>query len=324
MQKIDLHQDVISSFKYRLELFKSSDSSLEDTNAGGLPDYKIADLQIVFASVWPYQVVPDSQNLGKKLVQYDTSEIINQWKQYEELRKQNDIHLILSGLELESTKYLDFRLNFVYHLKGMDNLKWVQDLENLKKAGFRSVQLVWEFDNDFAHCHRSSQWWLSEKWKDVLNFLDKSSMLIDTANMNYESMVETYQFTKKPIMNSHTNVFALYSHSRNVADNFLELINRSEWLIWLSLTSNYMVPLDQTATIENYLAQIKYVKDRVGDDHVAFGSGYHWSYFKKLVLGLENINTIKVLEDKVIEWFGYKFAYKFFWGNAYRFMTQSF
>gem|GEM_PF-6268836 len=123
MQKIDLHQDVISSFKYRLELFKSSDSSLEDTNAGGLPDYKIADLQIVFASVWPYQVVPDSQNLGKKLVQYDTSEIINQWKQYEELRKQNDIHLILSGLELESTKYLDFRLNFVYHLKGMDNLK---------------------------------------------------------------------------------------------------------------------------------------------------------------------------------------------------------
>jgi len=95
-------------------------------------------------------------------------------------------------------------------------------------------------------------------------------MVIDTANMNYQSMIETYQFTKKPIMNSHTNVLALYQHSRNVTDDFLELIQRSEGMIGLSLTSNYMASPEQTATIDNYLAQIKYVKERVGDDHVAF------------------------------------------------------
>jgi membrane dipeptidase len=104
-------------------------------------------------------------------------------------------------------------------------------VEKLKNAGFRSIQLVWEFDNIFAHCHRSSTGGITDIGYDVLQYLDQNKMIIDTANMNYQSMIETYQFTKKPIINSHTNVKALLNHSRNVTDDFLDLVARSDGVI---------------------------------------------------------------------------------------------
>ncbi|NOZ44157.1 MAG: hypothetical protein GXP45_03315 [bacterium] len=92
--------------------------------------------------------------------------------------------------------------------------------------------------------------------------MDQNHMIIDTANMNYPSMIEAYQFTKKPIMNSHANVMALYQHSRNVTDDFLDLIKQSDGILGLSLTSHFM-KAEGVATLDDYIAQIKYVRERV-------------------------------------------------------------
>jgi len=135
---------------------------VDNTNAGGLPNYEEADLQIVWAGVWPYEIVPSPEDPGKKVVQFSNKKLIEQRKQYEQLRKENDIYLVLDGDELNETKYVDFRLNLVYHLKGMDGIAGVDEIAKLKNAGFRSMQLVWEFDNQFAHCHRSAEGGITE------------------------------------------------------------------------------------------------------------------------------------------------------------------
>ncbi len=324
MQKIDLHQDLISSFSRDLSLFqkKVEWKPVGNTNAGGLPNYKEADLQIVWAWVWPYQIISDPNNPQKRLVQFSNKKLISDWKQYELLRKENAIALILDGKELAETKYVDFQLNFVYHLKWMDGLAGVEDVKKLQNAWFRSMQLVWEFDNHLAHCHRSAEGGLTELGLDILQYMDQNKIIIDTANMNYPSMIETYQFTKKPIMNSHANVMGLYKHSRNVTDDFLDLINKSEWIIGLSLSSSF-IRWDTVATIDDYIEQIKYVRARVWDSHIALGSGYHSVYFNQLVSGLENISDMTLLEERIVKEFGYKFAGMFFWENAYRFLVQT-
>jgi len=325
MQKIDLHQDLISSFSVDIKAFSDKVDIISEwnTNAGWLPNYKKADLQIVRAATWPYEIIPDPNNPQKKLLRYSNHKLIADWKAYENLRKQHWVYLIQDSQTLENTKYVDFRLNLVYHLKGMDGIKKIEDIEKLKNAGYRSFQPVWEFNNSVAHCHRSKKWGLTEFGLDTIDYLDKNKLIIDTANMNYESMIATYQFTKKPIINSHTNVLWLYNHSRNVTDEFLLLVRQSEGLIWLSLTSLYMTGNERPATLDDYIEQIRYVKDRVWDQHVAFGSGYHSLYFKQLVRGTENISSLLDLEKRVAEEFGYKFASLFFWENAYRLLMQT-
>jgi hypothetical protein len=119
MQKIDLHQDLISSFVNDISKFKEkvNGKPLDNTNAEGLPNYKEADLQIVWAGVRPYEILPSPQDPAKKIVQFSNKKLIEDRKKYEQLRKENDIYLVLDGHELEDTKYIDFRLNFVYHVK---------------------------------------------------------------------------------------------------------------------------------------------------------------------------------------------------------------
>jgi len=162
MQKIDLHQDLIYSFDQDLPSFQNKVETVEGTHAGGLPNYQEADLQIVRVSIWPYEVFENPNKPGQQMVKYNSQKIIEGRKKYEKLRKQNNIYLALNGNELKNTRYIDYRLNFVYHLKGADGLQSIDEFKKLKEAGFRSVQLTREFDNAFAHCHRSTQGGLSE------------------------------------------------------------------------------------------------------------------------------------------------------------------
>lgn len=322
MQKIDLHQDLIQSFKNDLEAFSNyqPNKSTISTNAGGLPSYQKCDLQVIFASVWPYKVKKEGE---KTLVLNSNKELAEQYQLYEKMRKDNDIYLLKSAKELADTKYIDFRLNFIYHLKWSDSIKSIEHVEKLYKAGFRSLQFVWEFDNKLAHCHRSPEGGLTEFGIDVVEYMDKHNMIIDTANMNWESMSDVYKYTKKPIMNSHTNLKTLYNHSRNVTDEFLDLILQSDGLIGLSLESVCMSGTDNGASIDDYLDQIQYVIDRIWEDHVSLGSGYHGLYFQKIITWLETVDDITLLEEKTIERFGAKFATKFFWENTYRFLMQT-
>jgi membrane dipeptidase len=126
---------------------------------------------------------------------------------------------------------MDFGLNLIYHLAGGDGIRSVDDVQKLYTAGVRSLQLIYESDNALAHCYKSAEGGLTELGKDVVQWMDKNKMIIDTANMNHQSMVDVYKYTKKPIMNSHTNILSTYQDARNVRDEFLDLIAQSNGII---------------------------------------------------------------------------------------------
>ena len=325
MQKIDLHQDIALSFANDISQFKTQELwvATHSRNAWWFADYKKADLQVAFTSIWPYTISQNPDNPWQSIVKYDNNQISFYWQKHEQLRKENNVKLILNAKDMTDTKFMDFGLNFVYHLKWWDGITGTDYIDKLYQAGIRSIQLVWEFDNKLANCNRTPNGWISEFSKDIISYMDQKRMIIDTANMNHDSMTDVYKYTKNPIMNSHTNIKTLYNHSRNVSDDFLELVARDEWIIGLSLQSDFIWRPETTATIDEYMDQIQYVRDHVSDDQIAFGSWYHGIYHTKIVKWLENIEYLTVLEEKMVERFGYKFTYKFFRENAYRFIMQT-
>lgn len=325
MQKIDLHQDLILSFENDVGQFKTQLLWVASSsrNSWWLLDYQKWNIQVAFQSIRPYSLSKNSDNPWQSVVKYDNNQIISYWQKYEELRKQNAINLILTPADITDTKYMDFRLNFIYHLKWWDGITGTEYIDRLYQAWIRSVQLVREFDNKLACCNRNPHWWISDFCKEIVVYMDQKRMIIDTANMNNQSMLDVYKYTKRPIMNSHTNIKALFDHSRNVTDEFLDYVARDEWIIGLSIQSDFIWRPDVIATIDEYMAQIQYVRDHVSDDQVAFGSGYHGIYHTRFVQWLENIEFLTLLEQKMIEKFWYKFTYKFFWENAYRFIIQT-
>ena len=320
MQKIDTYQPLILSYLEETNAFWENHEQAKWLldNAWDLSQYKSADIQLVWASIRPYQV-----NKEQEKIAYSDEQLAKQRKAYEKLRDEQWIFAITDKTQLQDTKYVDYRLNFLYHLTGCDGIKQIEDLEKLHKWWIRSMQIVREYDNALAHCHRNeSKEWLTELGKQAVQRMDEHNIIIDTANMNYQSMMDVYTFNKKPIINSHTNIQALFDYSRNVTDDFLDVIGDSYGIIGLSLESVCMSGSDEWANIDTYLEHIKYVRERIGDDHVAFGSGYHGMYHKRIITGYEKIESIAMIEQKVTEVFGEKFAQKFFRENTYRIMMQ--
>jgi len=139
--------------------------------------------------------------------------------------------------------------------------------------------------------------------KEIIAYMETKKMIVDVANMNPQSMIETYRYAKRPLLNSHTNIMSLHQDNRNVTDEYLDRIDPSDGLIGLSLNSDMIVGPDAAATINQFMDQIEYVKNRIGDDQVALGSCYHSFLHPKMVQGLEHVSTLKLLEEKMIERF---------------------
>lgn len=271
MQKIDLYQNLLNNFN--------------------LDDYKKADLQVIFSTILPYTTQQNAD--GSTTYIESNKQLTEDWKKYEILRKEQNITLIKEWHQVQETKYMDFWLNLIYHLVGGDGITSVDDVKKLYDAGFRSMQLVYESDNALAHCYKSTEGGLTEVGKDIVQRMDKNKMIIDTANMNHQSMVDVYKYTKKPIMNSHTSV-------GNIKDEFLDIIAQSNGIIWLN---------NKEANIDEHIKQIQYIRDRIGDDNIA-----SWSW---------PVDKLASLEQKIIEVFWAKFAQRFFRENAYRFIMET-
>lgn len=340
MQKIDLHENLINSFKGKIENFTNHTADTKDNlaalqgqtegikNSWGLEDYKTADLQVIGVTVWPFEKIADPASPGKFRMNYSEKALNENLAAYEELRKMNNIKLIAEGRDLSDTKYMDFGLNFFYKLVGADGIKSTEDVDKIYKKGIRIIQFVDINSNDLCSSYQDKEGWLTEKGKNIIAYMESlaakegKKMVIDVAHMNTQSMIETYRFAKRPLLNSHTNVMSLYNDTRNVSDEYLGRVDPSDGLIGLSLNSDMIVGPNAHAALDQFMDQIEYVKNRIGEDQVALGSCYHSFLHPKMVQWLEHVSTLKVLEEKMIERFWYKFTYRFFRENAYKFLTQ--
>jgi len=97
--------------------------------------------------------------------------------------------------------------------------------------------------------------------------MNELGMMIDMAHMNVQSMRDTLSLSKKPVINSHSNVFSLFGHPRNVVDEILDMLPRNRGVLGLSFYSAFMG--DGVVSLDTYIAQVAYVIHRIGSDHVA-------------------------------------------------------
>jgi len=333
MQKIDLHENLINSFKDKLDEFAHPTADIKDNlavlqwrmygikNSWWLEDYKIADLQVIGAVVWPFEKIADPASPGKFRISYSEKALNENLDAYEAFRKQYNIKLIAEGRDLSDTKYMDFGLNFFYKLVGADGIKSTEDVDKIYKKGIRIIQFVDQNSNGLCSSYQDKEGWLTQLGKDIIIYMESKKMIVDVANMNPQSMIETYRFAKRPLLNSHTNIMSLYNDSRNITDEYLDRIDPSDGLIGLSLNSDMIVGPNAYATLDQFMDQIEYVKNRIGADQVALGSCYHSFLHPKMVQGLETVDTLKLLEEKMTERFWEKFTQRFFRENAYKFLT---
>lgn len=188
--------------------------------------------------------------------------------------------------------YQDLKHNFqegilsvVLHLEGAAAIKEdLSDLEEYYANGLRSLGLVWSRPNVFGcgvpfrfpHSPDTGPG-LTEAGKKLVQECNRLGIMIDLAHINEKGFWDVVELSDAPLVVSHTGVHAICPSTRNLTDEQIDAIGESNGLIGIIFgpvhtRSDGQRELDTPLT--QIVRHIDYVVERIGVDHVAFGSDF--------------------------------------------------
>ncbi len=306
---IDLHEDIADYYSWmgagqRLGGF---DEDLEGRQTD-IPKYMRSNTRIVFAAIFP--------GMGTSFFRREKGQarwrpgivfrgaILYVWEQlrlYYSLTKTYGIGIVLDGGAAEDiVESSEWRLGFILHLEGADALTDPLDLEMLYMLGLRSIGLTWNHDNRFAaSCMTRKDYGLTRLGEELVEEANRLGVIVDLAHASPRAAVEAAQASKKPVIVSHTGVASVYNSPRNIGEEVLEAVYQSRGVIGIGFLPSFYGK--KKPGVEDVVEHIMHVYERYGGEMLAIGSDYHGMMGYTGPKGLERIDGIKLLYEKLLE-----------------------
>jgi len=124
-----------------------------------------------------------------------------------------------------------------------------EDMSNFEKyydLGARYISLSHNGHSQFSDSNTGEQddvWLhngLSELGKEAVKEMNRLGIMIDVSHPSKESMLQTIELTKAPVIASHSSARALCDHSRNLDDEQLQLIKKNGGVVQTVAFSSYL------------------------------------------------------------------------------------
>jgi membrane dipeptidase len=194
------------------------------------------------------------------------------------------IRIILNYDELE--KYLGQDvLTMVLHLEGAEAIK--PDLSNLEfyeMEGVRSIGLVWSRPNAFGNGvpfafpqSPDTGAGLTDAGKALVRECNRLGIMVDLAHLNQRGFFDVADISSAPLIVTHADVYAICPSSRNLTDAQIEAVGASGGVIGINFEAMNTHPqssIDQNVPLTQITRHIDYIVNKIGIDHVAFGSDF--------------------------------------------------
>ncbi len=195
------------------------------------------------------------------------------------------LRLARTAADLDAAHEQPRRPAAVLHLEGAEAID--ADLEALDMwhaAGLRSLGPVWSRPNAFGHgvpfAFPSSPDigpGLTEAGRNLVRRCGEKGILIDVSHLNEAGFWDVARIDAGPLVASHSGVHALSPASRNLTDRQLQRIGASHGLVGVVFACPFLrsdCADDENTPVATVAKHVRYVADRIGVEHVAFGSDF--------------------------------------------------
>ncbi len=163
----------------------------------------------------------------------------------------------------------DGKLALIPALEGADGLDGdIEHLYELHRKGVGLVQIVHFRANALGHI----QTWpytpggLTPFGKEVVRESNRLGIVIDLAHANSETIANTLELSRHPVIFSHTGVAALHDGDRYLGDTDIRAIAAKGGVIGIWPSGSGL------PHVKDMVRHIDYIKKLVGIDHVGIGS----------------------------------------------------
>jgi membrane dipeptidase len=167
--------------------------------------------------------------------------------------------------------------------------------------GVRAATLTWNCHNAFADAalissnstgetvpapyHRGG---LTRAGRAVIREMNRLGMLVDLSHTSYwtQKAVLSDDTSLAPVFYSHSSAFALCQHPRNVRDDMLELVKKTNSLVMINFSPGFISCLpppnptvlpefyEKNNTLHQVARHVVYIGEKIGYDHVGLGSDF--------------------------------------------------
>jgi membrane dipeptidase len=187
-----------------------------------------------------------------------------------------------------ATSPADFRpdrVAAILHLEGADPLAPdLSDLESWYERGLRSIGLVWSRPNAFAEgvpfrfpASPDTGPGLTAAGERLVHRCNELGILVDLSHLNEAGFWAVARLSSAPLVATHSNAHALCPATRNLTDAQLDAIGESGGVVGINFAVSFLREdggHDPATPLEEIVRHASYIADRIGVDHVAFGSDF--------------------------------------------------
>jgi membrane dipeptidase len=176
-------------------------------------------------------------------------------------------------------------LGIVFHMEGAEAIDTDLDaLDVWYAAGLRSLGPVWSRANAFAHGvpfrfpgDPDTGPGLSDAGTRLVKRCAELGIAVDLSHITAKGFWDVARVLEGPLIASHSGVHALCEYTRNLTDDQLDAIAASGGLVGINFDVGSLREDggdDDDTPLARIAEHARYVADRCGVDHVAFGSDF--------------------------------------------------
>jgi len=151
----------------------------------------------------------------------------------------------------------------------------VEMLDLFRDLDVLIMQISHNFRNHYADgCSEPANAPLSAIGVKAVKLMNELGIAIDLSHTGEASSIDVLERSSQPVAITHANAFAVAANARNKTDPVLSALARNGGVIGIC----YLPPLvhveRQPATVDDVIAHIDYVAEKVGPQHVGIGSDF--------------------------------------------------
>ncbi len=167
------------------------------------------------------------------------------------------------------------KLNNIKLLFAIEDLGSIKDFDELSKLIQLkpiSCSLTWNNNNKYSSGAFSKNG-LTKLGKQAIKMMEANNVFVDTAHLNKKSFYQFCKMTTKPIYNSHSNIYSLHKHKRNLTDKQIKMIVRSGGYLGITIYRDFVSNKKAISSYDIAL-QFDYLIKNFGYKNFGFGTDF--------------------------------------------------
>lgn len=151
----------------------------------------------------------------------------------------------------------------------------MENLVTLYERGVRYLGLTWNTSNAIGtsardESERGKTGGLTDFGKEVVNKMDELGMMIDVSHLGETAFWDVINTSKNPIIASHSCVYNIYPHYRNLKDDQIKAIAKSGGIICVNFYNKFLGGSTNESIHNKYRRDVKEIEKNYSDDLIEF------------------------------------------------------